>query len=75
MNAFLVTQQGPPQAGWALQYTPDLKPVGARTYEPTALVTHTTGANVELLLRFYRLTGDTQVPGPHPRGARLARLA
>jgi PelA/Pel-15E family pectate lyase len=58
MDAFLVTQQGRPQAGWGLQYTPDLKPTGARTYEPTALVTHTTGANVALLLRFFRLTGD-----------------
>jgi len=60
MSAFLVTQLGPPQPGWALQYTPDLKPAGARTYEPKALATHTTGANVEHLLRFYRLTGDTR---------------
>ena len=60
MNAFLVTQQGPPQAGWALQYTPDLKPSGARTYEPNALVTHTTARNIELLIQFYRLTGDTK---------------
>ena len=60
MNAFLVTQQAPPQPGWALQYTPDLKPVGARTYEPDALVTHTTARNVELLIEFYRLTGDTK---------------
>jgi PelA/Pel-15E family pectate lyase len=58
MNAFLVTQQAPPQAGWALQYTLDLKPSGARTYEPNALVTHTTGTNVELLLKFFRLTGE-----------------
>jgi PelA/Pel-15E family pectate lyase len=58
MDAFLVTQQGRPQAGWGLQYSPELKPIGARTYEPTALVTHTTGANVGLLLRFFRLTGD-----------------
>jgi hypothetical protein len=41
-----------------LQYTLDLKPVGARTYEPTALVTHTTAANLKQLFRFYRLTGD-----------------
>ncbi len=34
MSAFLVTQQGPPQPGWALQYTPDLQPAAARTYEP-----------------------------------------
>jgi PelA/Pel-15E family pectate lyase len=60
MNAFIVTQMGDPQPGWALQYTPDLKPAGARTYEPLALVTHTTARNVELLIRFYRLTGETK---------------
>lgn len=60
MNAFLVTQQGAPQPGWALQYTPDLRPVGARTYEPDALVTHTTAANLDLLIDFYRLTGETK---------------
>lgn len=60
MNVYLVTQQGAPQAGWGLQYTLDLKPIGARTYEPTALVTHTTAANIEQLLYFYRLTGETK---------------
>jgi PelA/Pel-15E family pectate lyase len=60
MNAFLVTQQGAPQPGWALQYTPDLKPAGARTYEPKALTTHTSARNIELLIQFYRLTGETK---------------
>ena len=60
MVSFIVTQMGPPQAGWALQYTPDLQPAGARTYEPRALATHTTAACVEQLLKFYRLTGDTR---------------
>jgi len=60
MHAFVVTQQPAPQAGWALQYTPDLKPAGARTYEPAALATHTTASNIEHLLRFYRLTGDAR---------------
>jgi PelA/Pel-15E family pectate lyase len=60
MNVYLVTQQGQPQPGWGLQYTLDLKPVGARTYEPTALVTHTTAANIRQLLSFYRLTGDSK---------------
>ena len=60
MNVYLVTQQPAPQAGWGLQYTLDLKPTGARSYEPTALVTHTTAANVEQLLSFYRLTGDAK---------------
>jgi PelA/Pel-15E family pectate lyase len=58
MNVYLLTRQDPPQAGWALQHTKDLKPEGARTYEPRALATHTTGSNVAELLRFYALTGD-----------------
>ena len=60
MNAFIVMQMGPPQPGWALQYTPDLQPSGARTYEPNALVTHTTTTNLELLMKFYKLTGQTK---------------
>jgi PelA/Pel-15E family pectate lyase len=60
MNAFIVTQLGPPQPGWGLQHTLDLQPSGARTYEPKALVTHTTAGNVALLIRFYRLTGETK---------------
>ncbi|WP_126174313.1 pectate lyase [Altericroceibacterium xinjiangense] len=61
MNAFLVTQQGAPQPGWALQYTPiDLQPAGARSYEPKALATHTTAANIRQLFDFYQLTGDTK---------------
>jgi len=58
MDSFLVTQGPPSQPGWALQYTPDLEPAGARTYEPKALVTHTTAANVSQLMNFYELTGD-----------------
>ncbi|MBX3560872.1 MAG: hypothetical protein KF780_03570 [Sphingomonas sp.] len=60
MEAFLITQLPAPQAGWALQYTLDLQPAGARSYEPLALVTHTTAANVEQLMHFYRLTGETR---------------
>jgi PelA/Pel-15E family pectate lyase len=58
MRAVLVTQLAAPQPGWSLQYTSDLKPAAARSYEPKALATHTTAANIELLLRFYRWTGD-----------------
>jgi len=60
MNFFLVSQQGAPNPGWALQYTLDLKPAAARTYEPLALATHTTASNIEHLLTFYELTGDTR---------------
>lgn len=60
MNAFIVTQLGQPQPGWGLQHTMDLLPAAARSYEPKALVTHTTATNLELLMRFYRLTGETK---------------
>ncbi|MEJ0085652.1 MAG: pectate lyase [Pseudomonadota bacterium] len=60
MNFFLVSQQGAPNPGWALQYTLDLKPAAARTYEPLALATHTTASNIDHLLTFYELTGDTR---------------
>jgi PelA/Pel-15E family pectate lyase len=58
MKSFVAAQQAGPQPGWALQYTTDLKPAGARTYEPPALATHTTAGCIEQLMRFYRLTGD-----------------
>ena len=60
MNFFLVSQQGQPNPGWALQYTLDLKPAAARTYEPLALATHTTASNIDHLLTFYEYTGDTR---------------
>ncbi len=58
MDAFVLMQQPAPQAGWGLQHTDDLKPAAARSYEPRALVTHTTAANVEAMIGFYELTGD-----------------
>jgi PelA/Pel-15E family pectate lyase len=60
MNSFLVMQLGQPQPGWALQYTLDLQPAGARTYEPNSVVTHTTAENVTQLMNFYELTGETK---------------
>ncbi len=61
MNVYLLTQQGPAQPGWALQYTPDdLKPAAARSYEPKALATHATSSAIEHLLKFYEMTGDSR---------------
>jgi PelA/Pel-15E family pectate lyase len=68
MNAFISTQMGAPQPGWGLQHTLDLKPSGARTYEPNALVTHITANNLSLLMRFYRLTGETKFLARVPEG-------
>jgi len=66
MDIYILTQQGAPQAGWALQYTPDLKPAGARTYEPKSLSAHTTASAITQLMDFYRLTGDRKYLAPIP---------
>jgi len=66
MDIYLATQQPAPQAGWGLQHTLDLKPAGARTYEPKALVTHATASNIEQLMNFYRHTGEAKYLAPIP---------
>ncbi len=59
MGIFVATQQPAPQAGWGLQHDAQtLAPIGARTYEPEALTTHTTANNVSQLLNFYEWTGE-----------------
>lgn len=60
MHCILLLQQGPPQPGFADQYTLDLKPSGARTYEPTGLSTSATVGCIQKLMDYYRLTGDTK---------------
>ena len=60
MNFYIITQQGKPQAGWGQQYTMDLKPAGARTYEPNGLLPGYTASHIQLLMKFYRLTGETK---------------
>lgn len=67
MDIFIATQQSAPQAGWGLQHDAEtLAPVGARSYEPEALTTHTTANNVAQLMNFYEWTGErrylTRVP-------------
>ncbi|MDF0487321.1 pectate lyase [Sphingomonas sp. H39-1-10] len=59
MDCFVRAQQPQPQPGWGLQHSvADLKPASARTYEPEALVSHTTATNVALMMDFYELTGE-----------------
>ena len=60
MNSFLVMQMGQPQPGWALQYTIELIPAGARSYEPKALHTPTTAENIQQLIKFYYMTGESK---------------
>jgi PelA/Pel-15E family pectate lyase len=59
MDIFVATQQPAPQAGWGLQHdVQTLAPIGARTYEPDAMTTHTTSNNISQLMNFYEWTGD-----------------
>jgi PelA/Pel-15E family pectate lyase len=58
MDCFLKLEGTPPQAGWSLQYGPDLAPAAARNYEPAELSTKTTYQNVAELSNFYALTGQ-----------------
>jgi hypothetical protein len=59
MDCFVRAQQKQPQPGWGLQHTvAGLKPASARTYEPRAFASHSTAANVGLMMDFYELTGD-----------------
>ena len=59
MDIYVAAQQPQPQPGWGLQHTvADLKPAGARTYEPKAFASHTTAGNLENLMDYYELTGD-----------------
>jgi PelA/Pel-15E family pectate lyase len=58
MNFFLLAQQPNPQAGWSQQYSLDLKPAGARSYEPKSLDPQYTARHIEMLIRFYEMTGD-----------------
>jgi PelA/Pel-15E family pectate lyase len=61
MDCFVRAQQPQPQPGWGLQHTvADLKPASARTYEPKALVSHTTAANIALMMDFYELLGEAK---------------
>lgn len=58
MDCVVAMQQPRPQPGWGLQHELDGTPAAGRTFEPAGLVTHTTGANIELLIAFHDLTGD-----------------
>jgi PelA/Pel-15E family pectate lyase len=60
MNRVKNLQQAPPTAGWADQYTTDLKPAAAREFEPVAISTAGTVNCVLKLMQYYRMTGDAR---------------
>ena len=56
MNFYMLSQTQ--SGGWAQQYDMNMKPAGARTYEPASLLPRTTFSNAMLLLKFYQYTGN-----------------
>ncbi len=63
----LIALQGPEdQACWAEQYGPDMQPIAARTHEPAGYVVRESIQVMELLARFYLMTGNTRYLDPIP---------
>ena len=60
MASVVQTQQPRPQPGWGLQHDLEGKPAAARSFEPAAFATHTTAANIGLLITFHELTGNPE---------------
>ncbi len=58
MDFVVISQQGTPQAGWGQQYDMQMRPAGARNFEPGDLAPSTTVGNMRNLMRFYKITGD-----------------
>ena len=86
----VLSQLEPPQAGWAQQYTPELKPEWARRFEPPAVCGAVTARNIRTLIEIWLAAGDakylepipaaldwlkrSRLPGPQPRWARFYEL-
>jgi hypothetical protein len=68
MNFYLISQDA--SGGWGQQLNMALETVGARTYEPAALLPGTTVGNAMLLLRFYQYTGDKKFLNRVPEAIR-----
>ena len=62
MNFYLISQH--PSGAWAHQYSLDLKPAGARSYEPNALIPKISCQCALQLLKFYQFTGDEKYLNP-----------
>jgi len=62
----ILSQLPPPQAGWAQQYTHDLKPAWARTFEPPGVCSAATANNIRTLIDLYLVTKEEKYLAPIP---------
>ena len=66
MDFFIISQCPKPTAGWAQQYSMDLKPAAARHYEPAGVNVQRTIMNINNLMTFYSITGNSKFLRPIP---------
>lgn len=67
MDFYIISQTGYSQGGWCEQYSHDMKPAQARSYEPAGVYTGTTLRCIKDLELFYMITGDTRYLNPIDR--------
>ena len=64
---FIMLSRGKaPQAGWAQQYSHDMKPAWARKFEPPGICSAVTARNIRTLVDLYLHSGEEKVLGPIP---------
>ncbi len=64
-GSFIIASQGkPPQAGWAQQYSHDMKPAWARRFEPPGICSAATASNMRTLIELYRYTEEKRFLKP-----------
>ena len=62
----LLSQVPAPQSGWAQQYSHDMKPSWARTFEPAAVCSACASANIRTLVDLFQYTGERKFLEPIP---------
>lgn len=63
MDFVLMSQAGPPQAGWGLQYNMQLQSAKARSFEPAALTPLQTVSCIYSLMKYYKISGERKYLG------------
>jgi PelA/Pel-15E family pectate lyase len=62
----IASQVAAPQSGWAQQYSHDMKPAWARSFEPPGVCSAATSRNIRTLIDLYLYTGDQKYLKPIP---------
>ena len=65
----ILSQLDPPQAGWAQQYSHDLKPAKARSFEPAGVCSAVAVRNIRTLVELYLATREEKYLRPIPKAA------